>query len=466
MKSGLLLLCAAFCISSTVLCRTGTNLINFSHLAHLTERISFDGDSVDIVRIYSNYPSYDWSDAGNEGIACVDDAARAAILYIRYYDDTKDTSLLARAKSLIRFVQHMETDDGMFYNFIRADHSINRDGKTSFKSFGWWGVRALWCFAEGYRVFLDRDSAFALELKSGIEKTFPHIDSLLHHYRRFRDIRGFRTPSWLLYESGADVTSALILGLSEYYEVSRDPKAKSFIQKFAAGLIAMQNGSLRKFPYGLHRSWETLWHMWGNDQTNALARAAKLFADRRMFTSAELEARGFYSRLLMEGFRKEIDVTSESLTQEYDQIAYCVRPMVSGLLRLYDATHTPDYLTMAGVAASWFFGNNPAHQVMYDSSTGICFDGIRDSSTVNKNSGAESTIEALWSLVELQSYPQALVYLDAKKIDTHKDRSVEYAVFETSAGEKISLILDLRQGSFKILKGDAGARFHRTKGRR
>ncbi len=440
-------------MSPLVRTQTGTSLINFSHLVSLTERIMFENDSVDIVHIYSNYPNYDWvaaAESGEEGIACVDDAARAALLYLRNFELTRDTVNLTRARYLVKFVQHMETDDGMFYNFIRPDHSINTKGRTSFSSFGWWAARGLWCLAAGYRAFRTIDPAFAESLKGGVERTFPHIDSLLQHYNSFKTVKGLRVPRWLLYESGSDVTSVLVLGLSEYLAVSHNPKVKMYIRKFADGLIAMQNGNLKKFPYGAHRSWETMWHMWGNDQSYALAVAGTLLHNKEMIASAEREARGFFTRLLIEGFKKEMDVASDSSVQVYDQIAYGVRPMVAGLLHLYRATRKPDYLTMAGLAASWLFGNNVAHQVMYDSSTGICYDGIRDSVTVNKNSGAESTIEALWTLVELAAYPRAVRCCQALKVAQTKDGNLESALFQTPGGEKISVALDLRKGRMKV----------------
>ena len=137
--------------------------------------------------------------------------------------------------------------------------------------------------------------------------------------------------------------------------------------------------------------------------------------------------------------------------------------MVSGLLRLYDATKDRTYLTMAGLTASWLFGNNAAHQIMYDSSTGICYDGIRDSSTINKNSGAESTIEALWTLAELAPFPQTRVYLDAVKMDEQTDRSREYALFETPQHTEVSVVLDFAKGKLRVLEGNENIRFHRKK---
>ena len=63
-------------------------LINLEHLLFLTEPITIDGRDAAIVHIYSEHPEYEWVDAAGEGIAAVDDVARAAIVYLWYYERT------------------------------------------------------------------------------------------------------------------------------------------------------------------------------------------------------------------------------------------------------------------------------------------------------------------------------------------------------------------------------------------
>lgn len=436
--------------------------VNFSHLQHLTESILFLGDTVDIVHVYSNYPDYDWADAkesGPEGIACVDDAARAAVLYLRTFELTGDRSSLLRAKALLMFVSKMQAEDGTFYNFILADHSINREGRTSIKSFGWWAARAVWCMGLGMRVLADVDPPFASMLKERVERTFPSIDSLMRRYGRYETSGRYRIPHWLLYESGSDVTSELLLGLREYYAVTHSPQVRHYIRNFTDGIMMMQDGSARAFPWGLHRSWRTMWHMWGNDQTQALASTATLMKGEGLTQSSEREAKGFYSRLLIDGFMKEMDVKDSAGTREFEQIAYAVRPMTVGLLRLYDVTGHSSYLAMAGLAASWLFGNNVARRAMYDDSTGRCYDGIRDSSTINMNSGAESTIEALYTLVEIGAYHEAEKYLEFRKESVGSTRRYRYAVYRNSSNGELTLALDLRRGDVLVLEGEKSRSF-------
>jgi len=242
----------------------------------------------------------------------------------------------------------------------------------------------------------------------------------------------------------------------------------------------MQDGDIKTFPYGLHRSWQTIWHMWGNGQTQALAQAGRMLKNKKMIKSAEREAKGWYSRLLIQGFLKEMDVAAPRKKLEYEQIAYGVRPMIVGLIRLYEATGKTEYLKMAGLAGSWFFGNNAAHEQMYDPVTGRCYDGIRDSVTINRNSGAESTIESLHALVELERYPVAMKLLNYRRVRSSESANSLYAVFvrrsttpdgsghrrlvetpygENSQGDELTLVLDLKRSKVVVLEGEKSKKY-------
>ncbi|MCX6142415.1 MAG: hypothetical protein NTZ35_04275 [Ignavibacteriales bacterium] len=426
------------------------SLVNFAHLQHLTQEIVLNGGRVSIVHVYANYPGYEWveaGDSGEEGIACVDDAARAAVVYLRSYELQHDTSSLTAARSLLRFVMSMQADDGKFYNFVRRDYSVNCDGKTSVKSFGWWAGRAVWAISLGFRLLKDVDAQFASDLNRCIQRSLPHVEQLVARNSQTRETASFQIPTWLLYESGSDATTELMLGLIEFSRATNDEHVKTYIQKLADGLMVMQDGDIRTFPFGAHRSWETMWHSWGNSQSHVLAYVGRVLGDKKMIASAEKEAKGFYTRLLMDGMLKEWNFAEPQKKSVYEQIAYGIRPMTLGLLRLYDATGNKVYLKMAGLAASWLFGNNVLHESMYDSTTGRCFDGISDSTRLNRNSGAESTIEALYTLLEIEQYPLAKKYLNYKKKTNRSTKETMAATFQNDEGDLLVLTLNLKHGT-------------------
>ncbi len=439
--------------------------LNFKHLRALTETIAFAGDSVDIVHVYSNYPDYQWSDAadaGVEGTACVDDAARAAVLYLRHYELEGDARSLSEARRLLKFVLGMQTADGMFYNFVHRDHAINTTGRTSSKSFGWWAARATWALGTGYRVFMAADPTFAAKLRDALNRCLPHVKALLQRDGEVTTRDGYRIPHWLLYESGADATSELLLGLTAYASARNDRAILHMIQRLANGLMVMQDGSPMQYPYGLHRSWETTWHMWGNSQTEFLAEAGERFHDSTMVSSATREADGFYSRLLIDGFAKEFDVTRKDSIVRFEQIAYAVRPMAVGLVRLFEATRNRQYLIMAGLTASWLFGDNASGVPMYDPSTGRGYDGVRDSTTINRNSGAESTIEALMTILEVQHSGGGSAYFNFKKQRTAHTGEWSSALYVNPKGEEVTVAINTKSGKLVVLENQESRSFQNT----
>ncbi len=130
-------------------------LINTSHLDFLYEQINIAGNKMGIIHIYSNYPDYKWIGDDDEGIACVDDAARAAIFYMNYYSSTSDTGSLNKAEHLVNFLLYMQAENGFYYNFIWPDHSINKTFKTSVAEPNWWSWRAILTLSKAYTFFKD-----------------------------------------------------------------------------------------------------------------------------------------------------------------------------------------------------------------------------------------------------------------------------------------------------------------------
>jgi hypothetical protein len=85
----------------------------------------------------------------------------------------------------------------------------------------------------------------------------------------------------------------------------------------------------------------------------------------------------------------------------------------------------------------------------------MCFDGITDSTRVNRNSGAESTIEALYTLLEIGQYPQALKYLCYKKTGIRSTGKELSGIFRNDSGESVSLVLNLKTGTLDVRDSSA-----------
>jgi multiple sugar transport system substrate-binding protein len=104
----------------------------------------------------------------------------------------------------------------------------------------------------------------------------------------------------------------------------------------------------------------------------------------------------------------------------FPQIAYGLGPIVEGYLALAEATGDQRYAVYAGLMAAWFTGSNPAGVPMYDAKTGRTFDGIDGPAPIklNRNAGAESTVEALLALQAVTGNPEGARYLGYRPAGT------------------------------------------------
>lgn len=398
-------------------CRTNKSeqitLINTDHLDHLYEEVSFYGHQVGIIHIYAEYPDYNYVNAAGEGTACIDDVARAAVFYIRHYNDTKQISSLLKTEKLTRFIVEMQSENGFFYNFIYKDLTINKTHKNSEARADWWTWRAMWALAEVLPVFKEYNPDLAEEIEATIKKALNASMVLKKNYPQKVDFMGFQLPGWLPMQFAADQAAVLIKGLVPYYQYSSDPKAGELIKMMADGIVLMQAGDSTHFPYNAMLSWKNLWHAYGNSQSDALIQAESVLKKEKYITSAFREINHFYPFLIKNGYlnfftlKLEKDQIHPAEQKEFEQIAYNIRPMVFAALGAYNLTGEKVYSQQAAEAACWLLGKNKSGQALYNPQTGRCFDGIVSENEINYNSGAESTIEALLALLEIEKNSSA-----------------------------------------------------------
>ncbi len=387
--------------------------INPAHLNYLYQERVFGQDTVGFVRIYAEAPDYHYVEAPGEGIACVDDAARAAVFYMQYYSYRKDPADLLKARRLLRFVLHMQAPNGMFYNFVFEDGRINRTRHNSRPVADWWGWRAMWALSEGALFFRHTDTTFAGELTDALEKALPAVDSLLIRYPRTRKVKGLPCPIYLPFQSAADQASVLVQALVNYIQIQPDSQVSENISRLCQGICLMQTGDSLHFPYGVLRSWENQWHAWGNSQSYALLKAARL-PGLDAFAEPALQELRFFVPLGMQvdfsaflSFRRTDEMVQLVEKHRFPQIAYGIRPYVWAALEAFRWTGCIWYARAAGKWAAWLVGENPAGVPMYQPATGRCFDGLESETVINRNSGAESTIEALLTLLKVRQVPAA-----------------------------------------------------------
>lgn len=371
-------------------------------------------EELSIWHIYAHNPDYRPFPAGGEGCSCVDDVARIVVFYLRQYRSDRDRSCLEKARAGLEFILRMQEEDGEFYNFVRPDGSINRDGITSYKSLGWWAARAVWAMGTAFALFRSEEPEFAALVSARLGITLERIlDYLAEHAGEYRSVHGVMVPAWFP-DNSADAAATAALGLCGFYEATGDERAETIIRRYCAGFVEMQHGTPEEFPFqaflndpdGINR-----WHAWGHRQVAALACAGALLGERGWVTCAERAANSIYARLVA-SWGPILGMFP--VPRLFEQIAYSMEVIAGGFFALYRATGKELYARLGGLTVSWLFGNNPAGAAVYDPETGRCLDGINGPEQVNLHSGAESTVCALLALSDMADVPLAHPYVELR----------------------------------------------------
>jgi len=264
----------------------------------------------------------------------------------------------------------------------------------------------VWALGEGYAAFRGADPAFAGFLRARLELSLDALDRqvLDPRYGTFQTVDGLRLPAWLIVD-GADASSEAVYGLAAYVRAGGSARGRLDLRRLADGVARMPLGDVRDWPYGALLPWarsRSLWHAWADQMAGSLAEAGRALGREDWVRVAVGETGRFTPHLLAQGGPENGWLPAPT---DRAQIAYGADATLQNLLRTAAAARRPAFADLAGIAGAWYFGNNPAGVAMYDPATGRTFDGINPDRTVNRNSGAESTIHGLLSMLALDAHP-------------------------------------------------------------
>jgi len=355
------------------------------------------------------------ADTYSQGAFNADDISRAAVVYLRHHRRHRDAHSRRAAYELLRGLSYLQTVEGPNAGnvvlWMQPDGTLNPsplprelpDPSDSAESY--WLARTVWALGEGYREFKDVDRPFARFLRERLDLAIAALDrQALARYGRELTIDGRKVPAWLVV-NGADATSEAMLGLAAYVEAGGGAEARRALGRFGQGVARMGAGSPRDWPYGAVLPWalsRSIWHAWASQMPAALAEAHVRLDRRDLLAPAIADAASFTPHLLVAGGP---DNGWNPTPTDRVQIAYGADSRIQSLLAVAKASKRDGLRRLAGVAATWYFGNNAAGAVVYDAATGRTFDGVEANGTVNRNSGAESTIHGLLSMLALEASP-------------------------------------------------------------
>ncbi|HEX7746516.1 MAG TPA: hypothetical protein VF462_14790 [Micromonosporaceae bacterium] len=350
-----------------------------------------------------------------QGAYNADDIARAAVVYLRHWRQTGAAASRDASYALLRGLTYLQTasgpNAGNVVLWMQPDGTLNPSAEPkelpdpSDSGPSYWLARTVWALGEGYAAWRTADPQFASFLRQRLDLAIAALErQVLVRYGTWQIIDGERTPAWLIVD-GADATAEAVLGLAAYVEAGADTAGRRALSQFAEGIAALSDGDVREWPFGAVRPWAlslSVWHAWASQMPAALARAGQALDDRRLLRPAVTDSAVFTPWLLTSGGPDNGRLPTRS---DRTQIAYGVDSRVQSLVAVADATGSAGFRELAGITAAWYFGANAAGVAAYDPATGRTVDGIAGDGTVNRNSGAESTIHGLLSMLALDARP-------------------------------------------------------------
>jgi hypothetical protein len=338
--------------------------LRLQHLQHLTRPVSAAGPGASAVAVYAE-PANSANDQrlrarsareqGIEGVACVDDAARAVVLYCALWRRYGSQSARTAAGNLLRFLAYMQDPDGRFTNFI-LDWAgrRNRVGMSSRAGGAAWQARALHALACGVAVFGT-----------------PEWDE-----RFKRAVRWADAPTPYL-----DVRAVHVLAVVEHWRASSASDSADRALAWSQEIATRCSGSGLLNAAGVEPI-----HLWGHLQEAALAETGLLLGYATLVECARASAEA----LLLPAVNSRFDFERV--------LPFDVSCTTAGLAAVARATSSARYEVAATDSREWFHGRNTAAQPVYDPRRGMVYDGI-DHGRVSRNSGAESNIEGALALL-------------------------------------------------------------------
>ncbi|GBU11591.1 hypothetical protein AwEntero_01920 [Enterobacterales bacterium] len=394
--------------------------VNTKHLDSLYEQRKInDGDEIGIIHIYSEFPKYGWVKDPIEGVSAIDDISRALVFYSGLYSHQPDPKVMDKMIHLTRSILLMQAENGYFYNFIYPDNSINKSYKTSVAEPNWWTWRALWALATAYPSINTQDTKLAAQMHNVLFTSLSTLPGYVKETQTLTTLHGITLPAWMP-NGGADQAAIMLLAQTRAQQISPQPNIASMMKTLANGMMTMQIRDPASPINGVFLSWKNTWHGYGNNQAYALLEAGALLEDRDMIKAAFVELDNFHPYLIEQGYLTSFTVSQQdhriqmSDKQQFSQIAYIFRPMIFANLPAYEISRDTRYIDQAVTLAMWFYGSNVAKAQMYFPHTGLAFDGLDSKEAVNRNSGAESTVEALLALDAIERSPLAKKRLEER----------------------------------------------------
>lgn len=307
----------------------------------------------------------------------LDDNARALVATCMYLETTGDKMIMPKIRKYLSFIKYCQQPEGDFLNYV--DKDLHFTGQNQEVNLDDSNGRAVW--ALGYLTSLTDQLPRKLiaDAITIIEKSLPHM----------RTVSSTRSMAFA------------VKGLYHYQTAVDSLKNIELITTFANRLVQMY-----KHESGKGWEWFESYLTYGNSTLPEAMLYAWLLTKDPVYKNIALASFEF---LLKQIFNENgIEVISNKHWLQKGQKAgrFGEQPIdvaytIMTLSKFYHVFDDDDYREKKETAFNWFMGSNRLHQIVYNPSTGGCYDGLEDTH-VNLNEGAESTVSYLMARLTLE----------------------------------------------------------------
>ncbi len=297
------------------------------------------------------------TDRGHEGVACVDDAARALVLLCDLWSATRLPLVRAWAEGLLEFVLHMQDGDGRFVNFILDwSGARNAHGETSFAGGSFWQARGVHALVRASLTLGDARATRGAVLGMA----------------QLRGAPGAVPP---------DVRAIHVLAALDVLRAGGAPGLEADVAAWCEELVACRRGGVL-----FDNPDQDEPHLWAHMQEGALLDAGVHLGRPDLIAVARESVRAYLAPIIEGGF----DLPRVQ--------PYGVACALFGALRLAAVDDGPAPRRLVELSRAWFHERNTAGLPAYDRFAGRVHDGI-DAGVLNSHSGAESNIAGAEALL-------------------------------------------------------------------
>lgn len=307
----------------------------------------------------------------------LDDNARAMVSMAMLYKEAPNDETLESISIYLNFIKFCQQPKGDFLNYLdRNKHFTSQNVITNLDDSN---GRAVW--ALGYLMTLK-----GLIPEKMTEKAAKILDKSMMHLSSIHSTRSM---------------AFAIKGLHHYQMIAPNAETLKLIIQLSNRILAMyQSESSEKWQ------WYESYLTYANSiLPEAMLYAWQLTGDKVYKDTAMVSLQFLLSKIFNENGIEVISnkkwLRKGERAEPYGEQPIDVAYTIMTLDVFYKALKDEDYKEKMNTAFNWFLGENRLHQIVYNPSTGGCYDGLEEFN-VNLNQGAESTVSYLMARLTME----------------------------------------------------------------